>query len=131
MVLDASAIVAILAGEAEAAQLAGRIGKADRICVSPIAIYEATLALARIAGSATGRIETMIDRFMDEIGAESLPVTAEIGRAAVRAFARYGKGHHKAALNMGDCFAYAAAATSGDTLLFKGNDFSQTDIAAA
>ncbi len=58
-----------------------------------------------------------------------VPITAEIGRMAVEAFARFGRGNHPARLNLGDCFAYACARNLGVPLLFKGTDFSQTDIA--
>lgn len=62
---------------------------------------------------------------------EIIPITPEIGRLAMQAFARYGRGNHPARLNMSDCFAYACARSLGVPLLFKGSDFSQTDIAVA
>ena len=61
--------------------------------------------------------------------AEVMPITVEIGRDAIETFERFGRGNHPARLNMGDCFAYACARSLGVPLLFKGDDFSQTDIA--
>jgi ribonuclease VapC len=131
MFVDASAIVAILVGEDEAAALAGRLDEADEPSTSPIAVYEAVLGIARIANVPVEAAQGIVDRFLEEAGIETLPVTAEIGRAAASAFGRFGKGRHPAALNLGDCFAYACASALGVPLLYKGNDFSRTDIAAA
>ena len=80
------------------------------------------------AGPAAGRD---VDALLDAAQIEPVPVSVaqlEVARAAWR---RYGKGNHPAALNFGDCFAYALASTSGEALLFKGDDFAQTDIPAA
>jgi ribonuclease VapC len=76
-------------------------------------------------GDAGGR---EFDLWLLRIGAEIVPFDAEQADAARRAWRRYGKGHHAAALNYGDCFSYALAATRGEPLLFKGQDFAKTDI---
>ena len=71
------------------------------------------------------------DAFLESTGIELAPVTVEHFAAARRAWRRFGKGNHAAGLNFGDCLAYALAETTGEPLLFKGEDFTQTDIAAA
>jgi ribonuclease VapC len=77
------------------------------------------------------KAETILDRFLEQAAVRIVPTTAEIGRGAVSAFERYGRGQHPAALDMGDCFAYACANELDMPLLFKGDDFPQTDIAVA
>lgn len=72
-----------------------------------------------------------LDAFLETSGIELTPVTVEHLAAARRAWRRFGKGNHPAGLNFGDCFAYALAETTGEPLLFKGDDFAQTDVAAA
>jgi ribonuclease VapC len=98
---------------------------------SPIAIYEAILGVARIRNVPVAAAQSALDDFVAQASVTILPITSDTGRAAVAAFDRYGRGRHAAALNMGDCFAYACAWERGLPLLFKGDDFSQTDISAA
>jgi ribonuclease VapC len=128
MFLDASAIIGILAREGDAGALAARLGQAVEVHTSPIAIYEAVLGLARTGNISIDAAETLLDRFLLEVGAQIVPITAKIGRDAIRAFYRYGKGRHAANLNLGDCFAYACARDLDEPLLFKGDDFPRTDI---
>jgi ribonuclease VapC len=73
--------------------------------------------------------QNLLQRFLSEATVQIVPITAEIGRLAIEAFARFGRSNHPARLNMGDCFSYACARHLGVALLFKGEDFSQTDIA--
>jgi ribonuclease VapC len=89
------------------------------------------LGLARAGGISIDNARSLLDDFLDQASVQIVPITSETGRAAVAAFDRYGRGGHAAALNMGDCFAYAWARERGVPLLYKGNDFAQTDIAAA
>jgi ribonuclease VapC len=131
MFLDASAMIAILANESDAPGLTKRLYGVDEIHTSPIAVYEAVLGLARAKNFSLDASRDVLDRFLNELGAEIVPITAEIGYAAVAAFDRFGKGRHVAGLNMGDCFAYACAQHLGAPLLYKGNDFSRTDISDA
>jgi ribonuclease VapC len=131
MFVDASAIVAILAREDDGPELVAQIHDAHRVLTSPLAVYEAVLGLARARRMTTANAQIAVEGFIAEVGAQIIPVTPEIGRIALDAFARYGRGNHPARLNMGDCFAYACARSLGVPLLFKGDDFSQTDIAAA
>lgn len=130
MFVDASAIVAILVQESDAQALEERLDQAGAIYLSPVAIYEAVLAIARVLNVSVAAAQTEVDNFITEAGAEFIPITAEIGRGAIGAFERYGRGRHPARLNMGDCFANACARALGVPLLYKGDDFAATDIAA-
>jgi ribonuclease VapC len=131
MFLDASAAIAIIAREGDAAALAGRLRQANEVHTSPIAVYETVLGLARLGRTSIQEAQAVLDRFLGEIRAQIMPITAEIGRSALSAFERYGRGRHPAALNMGDCFAYACARQLDIPLLFKGDDFPLTDITIA
>jgi ribonuclease VapC len=128
MFLDASAIIAIIVRETDADSLAGRLGQASAVYTSPIAVCEAVLGLARIGGMSVRDADAILRSFLEKVRAAIIPIDAEIGRAAVAVFERYGKGRHQAALNMGDCFAYACARDIDVPLLCKGNDFPQTDV---
>jgi len=128
MFLDASAMVAILVEESDAASLARRLEQSARPYTSPIAVYEAVAAVARRLNVTTRTAETSLDRFLESARVQVVPITAEIGRFALSAFDRYGRGRHPAALNMGDCLAYACARQLDMPLLFKGDDFPLTDI---
>ena len=131
MFVDASAIVAILVLEDDGPALEVRLGQAHSIHASAVAMYEAVLGIARILNVSVAAAQAEVDNFIAETGAQVIPITAEIGREAIRAFERFGRGRHPARLNMGDCFAYACARALGVPLLFKGDDFSLTDIAVA
>ena len=125
MVIDTSAIVAIAINEPDAAGLEVRIADDPVRLISAATVLEATIVLETRLGDAGGR---EFDLWLLKIGAEIVPVDAEQTDAARRAWRRYGKGRHAAALNYGDCFAYALARTSGEPLLFKGEDFGKTDV---
>jgi ribonuclease VapC len=131
MFVDASAIIAIIIGEPERLAFETRLEQADRIYTSPLAIYEAVMGVARVRKLSIVDAQSALDRFVSDVSAELVPITPEIGRAAINAFERFGRGRDPARLNMGDCFAYACARSLGVPLLFKGDDFSQTDIAVA
>lgn len=128
MVIDTSALVAILEQEEEAGALAGAIAS-DPVClVSAASVVETGLVLFARHGEPGAR---KLDELLRESQIEVVRVTVEHARLAREAFALFGKGRHPAKLNFGDCFSYALAKASGHPLLFKGNDFSQTDLAAA
>ena len=129
MFVDASAIIAILVREDDADALAMRLSQAPAIYTSPIALYEAALGIARVLNIAVDAARTELDNFIADTNTKLVPISAEIGRAALDAFERYGRGRHPAQLNMGDCFAYACAKSEGIPLLYKGNDFTHTDLA--
>lgn len=129
--VDASAIVAILTDESDGRALAGRmVEDADRT-TSPIAIYEATLAIIRKRQWSVQESRDLVAGFVTAAKIEIMGVTESHGDIALDAFRRFGKGRHPARLNMGDCFAYACAKTLNAPLLFKGDDFARTDIEAA
>ena len=131
MFVDASAIVAILVEEGDAGVLTRRLEQAVQPCTSAIAIYEAVAGVARVRNVPIRAAERSLDRFLEQGKVRIVPITAEIGRGAVAAFERYGRGRHPAALNMGDCFAYACAREIDLPPLFKGDDFPLTDITIA
>ncbi len=128
MILDTSAIVAILYREPEALSFAQRIHDADSCRISVANHVELSMVVeSQLGPEGTRQAEAFFRRA--DITIE--PVTVEQGELARQAFLDFGKGRHKAGLNFGDCFAYALAKATGEPLLFKGNDFALTDIAAA
>lgn len=128
MVIDTSAIMAILKGEVDRPLYAAAIQAASTRLISAATLVEAGIVACADRGELGLR---ELDEFLESINAEIVPVTAAHARIARDAFVRYGKGRHAARLNYGDCFTYALACASGHPLLFKGDDFSHTDIVAA
>lgn len=138
MFLDASIIVAILGKETDWEEQLAKVRAAETLYFSAVTRYEATLALARIYQMAKGgrtdpraiiETESAFDSFIEDIAAEEIAISSAIGRGAVVAAQIFGKvAGHKAALNLGDCFSYAAAKSLGTGLLYKGNDFVFTDL---
>ena len=131
MFLDASALVAVMVPESDGDEIAAKLEAADRVVVSPLVVWESVVAMARIRRSPVEVARRSVEMFLIGIGAEVMPIDADVGNAAVAAFARFGKGRHPAALNMGDCFAYACAGRRGLPLLCKGDDFARTDARLA
>ena len=132
MFVDASAIVAILNAEPQADAFADAIEASGAAVTSPIAIFEAGLALCRTRHTAVEDATADVEEFLNVAGIQCLPITQNEARTALAAYARYGKGRgHPAQLNLGDCFAYAMARNQGVPLLFKGDDFTKTDIEPA
>jgi ribonuclease VapC len=128
MVIDTSAIIAILLDEPERAAF-GRQIEADPVrLVLAAGRVEAGVVIETRKGVAGRR---RLERFLHLIAADIVAVTREQAEMALEAFRRFGKGRHRAGLNIGDCFAYAAAKATGEKLLFKGDDFTQTDILPA
>ena len=128
MVVDTSAIVAILASEPERDLFIAAIERADARLMSAATLVELSIVLEARHGAEGPR---HLDEFIDRAAIEIVPVDHEQAREARQAFRRFGKGRHRAALNFGDCFAYALAAVAGEGLLFKGDDFNHTDVALA
>jgi ribonuclease VapC len=127
MVVDASALIAILADEPERRPFVEAIEAAEIRLISAATFVEASIVLETRHGADGTRL---LDLFLDRAGIDIVDVDAEQAREARRGFARFGRGRHPAGLNFGDCFAYALSLTSGEPLLFKGSDFSQTDVEA-
>jgi ribonuclease VapC len=127
--VDASAIVAILTEEAEAQVLAQTLESASEPITSPIAVWEAAASISRKTGRRAEAELPSILAFLDVAQVSIASVDMGIAATAVTAFDRYGRrSGHRADLNMGDCFAYAFAKQSDIVLLYKGKDFSLTDL---
>jgi ribonuclease VapC len=125
MVIDASAIVAVAFDEPEAASIESRIVDDPTRLISAASVLEASIVIEARYGEAGG---LELDRWLTSIGAEIISVDLAQIAVARRAWRTFGKGRHPAGLNFGDCFSYALAKSRGEALLFKGNDFSKTDI---
>lgn len=128
MILDTSAMVAILYREPEASAFAQLIHDADLCRISVATYVELSMVIESQLGPEGMR---QAEAFFRRAGIVIEPVTLDHGELARQAFLDFGKGRHKANLNYGDCFSYALAKATGEPLLFKGNDFGQTDIRAA
>lgn len=128
VIVDPSAILAVLLAEADAPQYARALAAADRRLLSAVGRVELTCVLE---GRKHHASRQRTARFLAEGEIEIAAVTAEQADIACEAFRRFGKGRHPAALNLGDCFAYALAKATGEPLLFKGADFARTDIVSA
>ncbi len=126
MVLDTSAILAILLLEPDRATFAGAIAGATTRLVSAGTLLELSIVLESRNGAAGA---TAIDDFILKSRIVVMPFNAEQVAIAREAYRRFGRGRHPAGLNFGDCFAYALSKTSGEPLLFKGDDFARTDVA--
>ena len=126
MVIDTSALAAIFFGEAERPKFLAAIAAAGSRLVSAATVLETGIVLEARQGEAAGR---EFDLFVVRANLQIVPVDAEQADLARAAWRRYGKGHHPAALNFGDCLVYALAKSSGEAILAKAADFSQTDIA--
>jgi ribonuclease VapC len=126
--VDTSAIVAILWDEPESKRFRARLGAEDGAVISAGNVLELELVLARTqASGGSDVLEAMFDAYRIAVRPFDLEQLALARDAGIR----YGKGRHRAALNFGDCFAYALARSEGLALLCKGNDFALTDIAVA
>jgi ribonuclease VapC len=131
MFIDASAIIAIILREEEHEMLSYKLAGADSRLTSSLSLYEATMGLARMAAENFDKASLSATKFMQETNARIIAVDEVVGVLAIEAFVRFGRGRHKAKLNMGDCFSYACAKIHGVPLLFKGDDFIHTDIRQA
>lgn len=128
MMIDASAIVAILRGDGDADLLAGAIDAADSRFTTPLAVVEAALALMRESEMSCEEATTVVREFVATAAIDIAPITASVIGVAVEAYDHFGVGRHPARLNLADCFAYACAKERDAPLLYKGVDFIWTDI---
>jgi len=127
VVVDTSALIALLGMEAEAARVAAALESEATRLISAATVVETGLVIESRYGAQGGR---ELDLLIAKAELSIQPVTAEQAEVAREAWRRYGKGRHPAGLNFGDYFSYALARTSGEPLLFKGDDFIHTDITA-
>lgn len=126
MILDTSAVIAVLNDEPERATFEQLIAS-DECAMSSMSYLESSIVMLHRRGA---EALTSLDIWIESAAVEIVPLTAAHVRLARSAYARYGKGRHKAGLNFGDCAAYALAVERDDGLLFRGNDFSHTDVLA-
>lgn len=128
MIVDASALLAILLHEPDAGRFAAALTSGPDCRMSAANFLETAMVLEGRGGPEAGY---ELDLILEKAQVELVPVTRDQAQAARRAWRRFGKGNHPAGLNFGDCFAYALAETTREPLLFKGRDFALTDIEAA
>lgn len=131
MFVDASALVAILTGEPDAEALENRLfASPTTLIISPLATFESVVAVSRRLRLNVHEAGGAVSTYVTAVGVVETAITSEIGRLALLARARYGKGSgHPAQLNLGDCFSYACAKAHAVPLLYKGDDFIHTDLA--
>lgn len=128
MVIDTSAVVAILLDEPERRHMAEAIEASERRLLSAASFLEASMILETRHGAEGIRA---LDRLLAAAGVEVIAVDLEQAQIAREAFRQFGKGRHSAGLNFGDCFSYALSRSRAEPLLFKGNDFGLTDVLVA
>lgn len=127
MVVDSSAILAVLFDEEEASTFLSQLAGPQRHFMSAVNWLEASIVCEARKGEAA---TPFLLQLLSECSVQIIPFDASQAAIALDTWRRYGKGRHPASLNMGDCAAYALARTLNDTLLYKGDDFSKTDIAS-
>lgn len=128
MVIDTSAIIAVLQDESESERLISKMEHAKTLRISAATVVEAGVVMYTMYGDA-GELE--VDQFIHRLNISIVPVSAEQAELARTAYRKYGKGIHPDGLNYGDSFSYALAISLGEPLLFVGDDFSKTDVQAA
>ncbi|RJT35097.1 type II toxin-antitoxin system VapC family toxin [Mesorhizobium waimense] len=130
MFVDTSVVVAILSGEEDAGAWSGRIEQAPSRLTSALVVLEAAMRLSTMLAVEPVVAQAAIEAFLSEAEIEIVPIGAGEARLAGQAFSEYGKGRgHPAQLNLADCLSYACATSRSVPLLYKGNDFSRTDLA--
>ena len=128
IVIDTSAIIAILKEETDATSLAEIIIDSERCFLSAIGLFEASIVLI---GRGPPELADGLDELVEQAGIEIVPVDRQLASASRAAFIRFGRGRHPARLNFGDCVSYALARARGLPLLYKGDDFAKTDVISA
>jgi ribonuclease VapC len=127
--VDTSVIVAIILDERDAPALADTLDAAERRLTSPAVRLETCMVLTSRLDLSPLAAQDLFDDFLLQSEVAEFSIDERVGRLAVECFERYGKGRHRAGLNFGDCLSYACAKAHGAALLFKGEDFAQTDAA--
>lgn len=128
MIVDSSALLAVVFREPGYEELIDRIQSADAVAAGTPTLAETGIVLHASLGE---RSRGLLERILDELSIEEIPFGELHWREAVEAFRRFGKGRHAASLNFGDCLTYAVAKLTGERLLFMGDDFSKTDLESA
>ena len=128
MIVDTSAVLAVLFDEPDAGRFAKAIVEAPVCRMSTVNFLEAAFVIEALTAMAGGH---ELDLFIERAEIELVPVLVEYAQSARQAWRRFGKGNHPAGLNFGDCFAYAVAEVTGESLLYKGENFAHTDVQTA
>jgi ribonuclease VapC len=132
MIVDTSALLAIAWDEPERARFEDAIEMTPVRRISAASVLEGAIVMVRRSGRGTAtRVLARLHELLEELSLEIEPVSAGQVRIAEAAYLKFGKGMHPAGLNFGDCFAYALAKETGEPILFKGDDFAQTDLVRA
>jgi ribonuclease VapC len=129
MVIDTSAIIAILLDEPENDAFSNLLGSEAPLAMSAVTLHEASIVIA--AKKKQTKAAALVDELVRDLTIEVCTVTIDDAVAARDAYFKYGRKYHAAGLNFGDCFAYALAKSRNEPLLFKGDDFSKTDVSPA
>jgi len=125
MIVDSSALIALIFREAEAERIVASLAEAELVAIGAPTLAETAIVLAAKLGEAS---RTVLSRLVEDLDLIVLPFNAAHGREAREAFLRFGRGRHPAALNYGDCLTYATAKLAGQPLLVGGEDFHLTDL---
>ena len=128
MIVDSSAVVAVLKREPLQEEMATKLANADVVAIGAPTLFETDMVTIGALGR---RGRGLIAQFLENFEVEIIPFQESHWQVAAEAFMRFGKGRHPAALNYGDCMTYATAKVAGEPLLYIGNDFAQTDIESA
>ncbi len=126
--LDASAVIAMLAREPEGASFSRRVDEEQDSVTSALSIWESTRGLANARKISFEEARSIVADYLREFNVRIVPIGADEGELALDAHERFGKGRHRASLNLGDCFVYACAKRHAKEILFKGEDFIHTDL---
>jgi ribonuclease VapC len=129
--IDASALISIVAREPDALELAAKLDADQARLCSAMSLWETATGLCRSYMFSVESAQNRVQAVRQRLGLQLVPIGEPEHDLALQAYAQFGKGRHPAALNMGDCFAYACAKAHRAALLFKGDDFTKTDIRPA
>jgi ribonuclease VapC len=129
VILDASAVIAVVLRESDTDRLQIKLSAADEVAIGAPSLVEVSIALTHRMGPAVAG--SLVQSFLNRFEVSILAFEPRHWRVAIEAFRRYGKGRHPAALNFGDCLAYATARVAGRPLLATGDDFVKTDLVVA
>ena len=127
MIVDTSALVAVVARERDVHRLIDELERASASKISTVTLLELRIVLAHDRFGAADLVDDLLHRYR----IQPLEFTVEHANAAARAYQRYGRGHHPARLNFGDCASYATSKIAAEPLLYVGHDFAQTDVDSA
>jgi ribonuclease VapC len=128
LIVDSSAVIAVLRKEPERLALAEKLTRAQTVAIGAPTLFETGMVMVGRIGE-SGLVS--LTEFLERFGVEVIPFGDSHWRVALEAFVRFGKGRHRAALNLGDCMTYATALIEESPLLYVGDDFALTDVAAA